>query len=231
MILYEQKDIDRLYSKISIITEGKYNGCWEVDCCKNKGGYHDFTINGKTTQCHRFMYMIHHQDENIDSFCVCHTCDNSGCVNPEHLWLGTSQENTQDKVNKNRQSKGSNHSKSKLTEIDVEEMLINTLSGYFTTYKEIMYHYHISLTTVHDLITMKSWTHVTKKFDMKKIWSLLDNYHGVNNPFAYFNKDDIRDIRQRLKNGESQSSIAKSYNAYQQTISLINLGKTYQNVI
>lgn len=37
---------------------------------------------------------------------VCHTCDNTRCINIEHLFLGTPQENMQDKVNKNRQTFG-----------------------------------------------------------------------------------------------------------------------------
>lgn len=31
---------------------------------------------------------------------VCHTCDNKACINIEHLWLGTNQENQLDAVKK-----------------------------------------------------------------------------------------------------------------------------------
>jgi hypothetical protein len=37
---------------------------------------------------------------------VCHTCDVTNCCNPAHLWLGTSAENTADKMAKGRWSGG-----------------------------------------------------------------------------------------------------------------------------
>jgi hypothetical protein len=41
-----------------------------------------------------------------DGLFVCHQCDNPTCCNPRHLFLGTAQDNSDDKVSKGRQAKG-----------------------------------------------------------------------------------------------------------------------------
>lgn len=51
-----------------------------------------------------------------DGLQVCHTCDNPLCLRPKHFFLGTFEQNMDDKVRKGRQAKGERHGGAKLSE-------------------------------------------------------------------------------------------------------------------
>lgn len=63
-----------------------------------------------------------------DGLLVLHKCDNSACVRPDHLFLGTNYDNVQDCVQKGRQSKGEKHGRAVLTLQQVHEIQASTLT-------------------------------------------------------------------------------------------------------
>lgn len=79
--------------------------CWEWIGCRSEFGYGLFELDGKAERAHRFSY-AHFVGPIPPGQCVLHRCDNPGCVNPAHLFLGTRSANAHDKVAKDRQARG-----------------------------------------------------------------------------------------------------------------------------
>lgn len=60
---------------------------------------------------------------------VCHRCDNPPCINPSHLFLGTSLQNISDMVIKGRHSNGENKGQHKLTDEQVDHLRARYSAG------------------------------------------------------------------------------------------------------
>jgi hypothetical protein len=75
------------------------SGCWIWTAYTNKAGYGQFRYEGKQELAHRVSWFI--KNGRTDK-CVLHRCDNRPCVNPDHLFEGTQQDNIRDCVNKGR---------------------------------------------------------------------------------------------------------------------------------
>jgi hypothetical protein len=227
----KDEDIKRLYDKITIITQGENEGCWEVDCCKDACGYSRMGIGKNNVMVHRFMYMLHHQDDDITGLEICHTCDNPWCCCPEHLFADTHQANMSDMVQKGRQNKGEKHRSAILTENDVKDVLDGIMDGKFTSVIQIAKHYNITRAPISTILYGIYWKHVTKDYDLIKIKNMIVNPNSRGGEAGKLTPDNIRDIRKRIANGESQASVAKIYNIDNTNISRIKLGKIHKNII
>lgn len=84
-------------------------------------GYAQLKYKDKLVYEHRLAFA---EANGLDVFdlggLVLHKCDVRACINPEHLFLGTYQDNMDDKVAKGRQTKGLNTTFGKLTAEDRE---------------------------------------------------------------------------------------------------------------
>lgn len=85
---------------------------------KDKKGYGLFRFNNRHAFAHRVAWELAHGPIPKGK-CVCHKCDVPSCVNVEHLFLGTQQDNLADMRSKGRHVFGSRHGNHKLTDEDV----------------------------------------------------------------------------------------------------------------
>lgn len=88
---------------------------------------------------------------------VRHLCDNPSCVNPNHLRLGTSKENSEDMVSKGRQARGELAGNSKFSVADVR--LVRSYKGQLSS-RQVASLMKMSKTNVLDIWNNKIWSHV-----------------------------------------------------------------------
>ena len=94
------------------------SGCYNWTGYKDIGGYGRFKHNRKMYLPHRWIYE-YLNGPIPEGLVVRHQCHNPACVNPEHLLLGTPQDNSDDMIKANRSPRGEKNPKSILTEQDV----------------------------------------------------------------------------------------------------------------
>ena len=94
---FNKKLPSRFWPKV----DRKESGCWLWNANKNNKGYGMFHVIGNKKLAHRISWQLRY-GEIPEGMHVLHLCNTPACVKPTHLFLGTHQENMQDKLNHGR---------------------------------------------------------------------------------------------------------------------------------
>lgn len=107
------------------------DGCWERTTGIARNGYSKVSFKRKLVGAHRMSYLLF-KGEIGDKF-VLHTCDNKRCINPDHLFLGTATDNSQDALSKTRNYVGNRNSRARLNDADVTCIRLMRAMGFGPT--------------------------------------------------------------------------------------------------
>jgi hypothetical protein len=121
---------------------------------RTKYGHIYIMFNKKQHLLHRLVY----EKENgkiPDNMIIRHTCDKGDCINPNHLIIGTHEDNVKDRVERGRSAIGENNGRSKLKPGQVCEIRKSNLPP--MRLAEI---YNVDRKAIIQIIERKTWKHI-----------------------------------------------------------------------
>ena len=214
-------DYDRFNSKTRL---DESTGCiiWTGSICGIKSNLRPrFTLNGERRTAYRVLWEAERGPLTQEQY-LCHTCDNSLCVNLDHLWIGNDKLNCADKIAKGRAKYPTEMSHGH-RKIDLE-IALHIRELYSTreyTTRQLGKTYNIDSKTIHALITGKTWKSVGGPIAI--IEKGHANCKGSNNPNSKLSDEDIHNIIKCKRLGQTNSSLSKEYNVHITSIQRIKI--------
>lgn len=137
--------IDKFWRRVDIrIPEA----CWNWKSSFKSNGYGIIKVNGKTLSAHRMAWEISYGPI-PEGMLVLHKCDNSACVNPDHLYLGTYKDNKRDTIERNPAGTGAKLHKG---EIELIKILGDNFSCQFVAKM-----FKVGVRTIHKIRTFDKY--------------------------------------------------------------------------
>jgi len=148
--------IDRFISKVIVPPDSSQ--CWTWTGARGHKGHGAFAPDGsipRMMNAHRWIYQhVNGVDLPSDVF-VCHRCDNPPCVNPDHLYAGSHQDNMRDMRVRARAARGEHNARSRLVEADVRAIRSSRQTQKFLAQK-----YRVSKSTIQLIQHRRTWRHI-----------------------------------------------------------------------
>jgi hypothetical protein len=150
------------------------SGCWLWTGYADKDGYGIYCTGSRQAKTRKY---IKAHRLSYELFCapvpegkiVCHKCDNPSCVNPEHLFVGTWQDNVSDMVAKGRYRSGGKphpgeeNGRAKLSTEDVHfirKAHCFGVRGQPGSTKNLAERFGVTKTVIQRIVRKESWSHI-----------------------------------------------------------------------
>lgn len=136
------------------------NGCWIFTGGSRNNFHGSLSINNVQWQAHRLAYTIACEEIPPNMY-VLHRCDVGLCVNPDHLFLGTQQDNIADMIAKgrdNRIRKGEENGRAVVNEAIVKQIREMFTQG--VPREEIRHKFEITQNILNKIISYRTWRHI-----------------------------------------------------------------------
>jgi hypothetical protein len=168
----DQSLLTRFWRRVTKL-EGA-DGCWVATKLKATGYGHIQVrrLDGAfiSEGMHRVSWRLH-RGSIPAGLCVLHRCDNRACVRPDHLFLGTIQDNHTDMVLKGRHVRGKTHGRygkpgqrgetnghARLTAQEVVD--IRRLYAVGASYQQLVLMFKVSFDCIKDVVLQRTWRHL-----------------------------------------------------------------------
>jgi len=156
-LLYEGNGLFRLQSFLKRVEQIPFSTCWYWIGGLYKDGYGKIWHTGKEYKAHRYSYELHNGPIPFGMH-VCHKCDVPSCVNPDHLFVGTRNDNMHDMAMKGRSTHSERHHRAKLSIEQVREIRAKRYSG--QSVKNLAAEYGVSKGRISEIVHQKTWRRV-----------------------------------------------------------------------
>lgn len=152
--------METVYARLDKYTI-KTDGCWNWVGAKDSRGYGVLTVGKpikRVVKAHRLSWQrVNGPIPKSDTYhgtCVWHSCDNPGCVNPDHLFIGGNGENLKDMASKNRGRSGN-------TKLDAEKVKEIRIRAEYETRAELARRFGVQISTISSILDGKTWRWVS----------------------------------------------------------------------
>ncbi len=121
-------------------------------------GYGDIVIKDRHHSAHRVSYLYFNSLKKIDKF-ILHKpeCNNPWCVNPNHLYAGTQQDNINDQLKAGTFSGYKSCGEHRSTKFKYEDILNIRIKAMYMSNRELAQEYKCSHQHISDIVNYKIW--------------------------------------------------------------------------